>query len=250
MNDLDINMEVNPDRRPLYIQAKEMLEVFLRQGNFLPNAKLPPEPELADLLGVSRGTLREALRLAQQEGMIVQRQGYGTFVAQLGKITENGLAALESLDAMSHRRGWSCKSLDLVIEPYALDQAAADTLEREPNSPATRVSLVKLIEAQRVAYIRDIIPTDVVSSEEVSAEFQNSTLEMLRGHEVTQVALARSSFLAVNAGEEPANAIGVPVGQSLLLIEETLYSKEQTPVAYSLNYFVSDFFHFYIMRST
>ncbi len=46
-----------------------------------PGDQLPPEPQLARQLGVSRPTLREVLRTFAERGLVVRRQGVGTFVA-------------------------------------------------------------------------------------------------------------------------------------------------------------------------
>lgn len=52
----------------------------IRNGSFRPGQRLPPEPELAKQLGVSRGTLREATMELSRMGYLDVRQGIGTFV--------------------------------------------------------------------------------------------------------------------------------------------------------------------------
>ncbi|MDO9546652.1 MAG: winged helix-turn-helix domain-containing protein, partial [Pelolinea sp.] len=52
----------------------------MRIANADPGEKLPPEPELARQLGVSRSTLREAMRSFDAQGYLTRRQGAGTFV--------------------------------------------------------------------------------------------------------------------------------------------------------------------------
>ena len=249
MSNLEVVLRIQADRRPLYLLAKEKLEILLQAGNYGPNDRLPPERELAKLLGISRGTLREALRVAQQEGLIVQRHGSGTYVADPRMFTENGMSALESLDSLAKRRGWEATTLDVIIEERPMEPRVAEALDREAGCAATYVSWVKEINGQRVAYMIDIIPSEIMSTEDVRAQFQGSILDLVCARGEPAIDHARTYILATCADEEIAAKMEVPVGQSLLLTEEILYSTEQEPFEFSYNYFASDFFRFFINRS-
>src|SRR5215210_8878242 len=65
-------------------QTVERLGTAIRLGLLAPGARLPPERELADELGISRSTLRQALTTLVQSGHLVSRRGRsgGTFVAE------------------------------------------------------------------------------------------------------------------------------------------------------------------------
>ncbi|MFF9558619.1 GntR family transcriptional regulator [Streptomyces albus] len=65
------------------VELYERIVAAIDDGTFPPGAKLPPEPELAALLGVSRPGLREVLILLQEDGVITRRQGAGSTVNQL-----------------------------------------------------------------------------------------------------------------------------------------------------------------------
>jgi GntR family transcriptional regulator len=233
----------------LYLLAKDKLEVLLQEGGYGPNDKLPPERELAGLLGISRGTLREALRVAQQERLIVQRHGSGTYVADPRTFTENGMAALESLNSLARRRGWEAVSLEVVIEQRPMEARVADALGRETGSPATYVSWVTEMNGERVAYIVDVVPAEIISVEEMRQSFKGSVLDLISARGEPTIDHARTYILATCADEEVAAKLDVPVGHSLLLTEEILYSTDQEPFEFSYNYFAADFFRFFITRS-
>jgi GntR family transcriptional regulator len=245
----ELDLRVKVDRRPLYLLALEKLQALLEQGGYRAHDKLPAERDLAELLGISRGTLREALRVAQQQGLIVQRHGAGTFVADPRVVTENGLAALESLDTLAARHGWDCQSLDVCIEERRLEPHAAEALDREVGSPATYVSRVKTINGERVAYLVDICPRDTLPMREIEARFEGSMLDLLRECPEVTVDHAWCYILSVCADQEVATKMKVATGQSLLLTEETVYSAGQMPLEFSYNYFASDFFRFFVIRS-
>ena len=70
-----------------------------------PGERLPSEPELARQLGVSRATLREAMRTFEGQGLIRRRQGVGTFVVSHTQVMESGLEVLESIESLASKIG-------------------------------------------------------------------------------------------------------------------------------------------------
>lgn len=68
--------------QPLHVQIVRQVRAALTTGSLRPGDLLPPEPELADQLGVARATLRLALRRLANEGLILRRRGQGTCIAE------------------------------------------------------------------------------------------------------------------------------------------------------------------------
>ncbi len=66
--------------RPLYLHVIDWIKEQIREGRFASGERLPSEFELAKQLGVSRSTLREALRILEDENVVIRRHGVGTFV--------------------------------------------------------------------------------------------------------------------------------------------------------------------------
>ena len=67
-------------RTKVYEQAAQQLQRMIRDGLIKPGEKLPPERELAEMLQVSRGSLRDAIRTLELMGLVEPRQGEGTVV--------------------------------------------------------------------------------------------------------------------------------------------------------------------------
>jgi len=63
-------------------QTVKALQDAIKQGKFLPGSQMPPEMELLQMLGISRTTLREALRILEEQRLIRKRRGLGTFVLE------------------------------------------------------------------------------------------------------------------------------------------------------------------------
>src|SRR6202042_2404794 len=86
--------------------AVQALHNWLAAGRYRQGDRLPPEHEVAVMLGVSRGTLRSALQRLEEAGEIIRRQGSGTFVGHtaLPKALDERLERLEPYSSVARRR--------------------------------------------------------------------------------------------------------------------------------------------------
>ena len=236
------------DPRPLYLQTEEALIRFLSEREH--GEQLPPEPELAQRLGVSRSTLREALRGLKDKGLIARKQGVGTFVQSPPTVIPGGLETLESLDGLASRLGLQIRSAEVAFEqgqasrwPDVMDQLAL-----APEDEVTVVRRVKLAGVRPVAYIEDLVPAAVVPAEALEADFRGSVLDTLRSRNDPQPDYARAGIRVLTANRELGKKLALEPGAPLLLLEELLYSTEGRPIEFSRNYFVPGFFGFYVIR--
>ena len=71
-----------PTHTTLTDQTVLAIQEAIKQGKFPPGSQLPPEMELLQMMGISRTTLREALRILEEQRFIRKRRGLGTFVME------------------------------------------------------------------------------------------------------------------------------------------------------------------------
>lgn len=237
------------DNRPLYIRAEEALRTLI-QTQYGPGDRLPPETQLAGQLGISRATLREAMRTFEERGLIVRRQGVGTFITEhLDNLhIESGLETLESLDKIAARQGVRVSDAGLSIRRIEVDAEIAAGLDVPEGTPAVEVARTKVAGARPVAHMVDIVPESLITVEEMKEGFRGSVLDFLLERGRPPLAYARARLHARRAGRSLSKALEVSADTPILLIEETIYSMENTPVEYSLNYFLSGVFDFSVIR--
>ena len=84
-----------------------------------PGERLPSEPALARDLGVSRATLREAMRTFETQGLIRRRQGSGTYVSHPSGVIDSGLEVLESIESMAERIHLAVRLGELKVDRRA-----------------------------------------------------------------------------------------------------------------------------------
>jgi GntR family transcriptional regulator len=209
--------------------------------------RLPSEPDLAKQLGVSRATLREAMRSFETQGLIRRRQGSGTFVVGKVQALESGLEVLESLDTIANRMGLEMSVSDLAVESIQADDEFAGALNLVKGAKLTRVRRVIRAESRPVAYLVDILPEEWFHSKDLPADFHGSVLDHLieRGDPLTT---SRTEVSAIGATVEVAKPLEIQRGDVLLHFRARLFNAEGKPVDYSLSYFIPGYFNFHIVR--
>jgi GntR family transcriptional regulator len=210
-------------------------------------SRLISEPELAKQLGVSRATLREAMRTFETQGLIRRRQGSGTFVVGKAPVMDAGLEVLESLETMASRMNLIITISDLNLEQLDATEESAAELGVAVGTCLTRVRRVIRADTRPVAYLVDILPEDLLKLQDLPQDFNGSVLDFLleRGDHLQ---LSRAAISATNATAEVAKALEIQRGDVLLRFVSQLYTTEGRMVDYSTSYFIPGYFNFHVNR--
>ena len=209
--------------------------------------RLPSEPELSKRLGVSRATLREAMRTFEAQGLIRRRQGSGTFVVGQVPVIDAGLEVLESLETMADRLGLEVSVSDLRVEVVSADQDHAQVLSVPVGARLTRVQRVMREESRPVAYLVDVLPEEILKSDHLPSHFKGSVLDFLlgRGDPLTT---SRAAISAITAPADVAKQLQIQRGDVLLEFVSKLYNASGKVIDYSSSYFIPGYFHFHVVR--
>ena len=256
------------DQRPLYAQAGEVLRDLVQRGGYAPGDRLPSEIELSQQLGISRPTLREALRLLEEEGSIVRRHGVGTFVAQSQPVIESGLEVLESIERSAQRLGLGTSMAEVAIEERAAAPRELRALGLEGDTTVTSVTRVITAGGQRVAHLVDVAPLHFLRGDELRVYglslpqmqdretsstkqgegFHGSVLDYFRARGWPALSHSRTGLSAEAADQRLAQALGVSRGGPVLTLEAQLYAQDGRVVDYSISHFVPGYFRFHVVR--
>ena len=209
--------------------------------------RLPSEPQLAKDMGVSRATLREAMRTFETQGMIRRRQGAGTFVVGQVPVLDSGLEVLESLDTMARRLNLAVTVSDLYIEKLYADQELADGLNVALATRLISIRRVIRADSRPVAYLVDTLPEEFLSPEDLPQKFNGSVLDFLiaRGSPLT---VSRAAISATGAPADVARALEIQREDVLLKFTSQLYLADGSIVDYSVSNFIPGYFNFHVIR--
>jgi len=241
------------DRRS---QGKSVVHPFQRLQSELarliactpPGEKLLAEPELARQMGVSRATLREAMRAFEGQGVIRRRQGVGTFVVAQTPVIETGLEVLESIENLAHRIGLEVSMGDLQIHTTQAGVEEAEALAVPQGTDLVQVSRVIDAGDRPVAFLVDTLPEDILMPDDLRDGFTGSVLDMLLKRGTPELFHSVAEIRAVAATPEIARALGLQRGDVLLMFVARLYTMEERVVDYSLSYFLPGYFRFQVVR--
>jgi len=209
--------------------------------------RLISEPDLAKQMGVSRATLREAMRTFETQGLIRRRQGSGTYVVGKVPVIDAGLEVLESVDTMARRLNLQTTVSDLHIDQVEADKDSCAGLGVPEKTRLTRIRRVIRADSRPVAYLIDTLPADTLKPSELPNGFTGSVLDYMlsRGDKLT---VSRAAISATNATAEVAKALEIQRGDVLLQFLSQLYTDTGKIVDYTVSYFIPGYFNFHVVR--
>jgi GntR family transcriptional regulator len=235
------------------VQVEQRIEDLLVRGHYRAGERIPPEAELVERLGVSRATVRAALGRMVERGLLERRQGSGTFLVRPpeGARLRNGLERLETYTVHAERLGLELDSRDLRIEAAGAKADEALALEVPLESPLVRVSRVLLVDGEPAASMVDVVPEEILSTEEVRERFRPDAmiLDLL----VSEGVPIGFSKLLIDAAlispENPAGrALGVESPSAVLSLTETMYLTGGRPAQWSRNLFLPGHLDLHVIR--
>jgi GntR family transcriptional regulator len=210
--------------------------------------RLPTEPVLAEQLGVSRATLREAMRSFETQGRILRRQGSGTFVAHSSHIIESGLEILESIETLAARIDLQVTMGDCSIVGRTANEDELKSLQLIPPALVTSIDRVIMAEDRPVAYLVDILPEAVLDPAELTNGFSGSVLDHILHRGSPSLAGSQTEINAVTANHDIARLMRIQRGDVLLRFVAYLFSTNGKVVDYSFSYFLPGYFRFHVNR--
>lgn len=209
--------------------------------------RLPSEPQLAKKMGVSRATLREAMRTFETQGLIRRRQGAGTFVVGRVPVLDSGLEVLESLETIARRLNLAVTVSDLHVERVYADQELAEGLKVPLASRLVNIRRVMLADGRPVAYLVDTLPEAFLKPEDLPGTFTGSVLDFLiaRGSPLT---ISRAEISAIGATADVARVLEIQRDDVLLKFTSQLYVADGRVVDYTVSNFIPGYFNFHVIR--
>ena len=234
------------DRRPLGVQVYAAIREQIRRGEYNPGARLPSETALAELYGVSRVTVREALRLLQRELLIQSVHGRGHYVLDTSKLVETQLTELQSVTELMNGRGYNVETttLSMVEQPA---RGYAELLRVAEDAPVVKLERIRMSDDVPMIYSIDVFPASLVRGSEEAIREGGSLLEAFAAHG-TEIAYSNTTISAAELPRAAARAGGFPK-VPFVLMEQLNFSGDHTPVLHSLDYHRSDKFKFSVVRT-
>ncbi|WP_313133353.1 GntR family transcriptional regulator [Anaerocolumna sp.] len=235
-------------------QAKDKIRQYISTMDLEKSNKLPREETMANLIGVSRITLRTALNDLACEGIILRRQGKGTFVnVDSLNINVKFNPVMEFTD-MIRNSGYR-PSVQLLEIQFVSAKSIAAELQLSENDKLVMCEKIFFADENLCAYCIDYFPLTAIGGEEAFDNFsnyQNSVFTYIYGHSGHKIIWDKVKIKTA-IGEDIPNLSSRISDKNInnkpfLLLEGVNYDDHDTPLVYAKEYVDTDFIQFSMIR--
>lgn len=217
-------------------QVRDAVSAYIREHGLKAGDRIPTEAELCAAFGVSRPSVREALRLLEQERLVITEHGRGRFVTAAAALNiARPITVFESISQMLAALGYAAQTQVLSARTIlaADDPKAAAALGLQADADIFVLERLREAEGQVLVYSIDVVPLTLLGAVPDTAGLTGSVNELLAktGQKpVMSSANVAAVFLPAGVLTGPASA------EPWLLVSETCLSETGTPVLYARDY--------------
>jgi DNA-binding GntR family transcriptional regulator len=209
--------------QPIYAQIKDWMLGEISSGHWPIHYKLPAEDDLAKALGVSRGTVRQAVQALIGERRLVQIHGKGTFVVSPGQIEEPLAERLIAFSEDLILQGIPFRTEVLGQEAVNPDQRIAAFLDLAPGDLVLRLRRRRFVDDVPIILTENYVPLALAPGIECEDFSQQRLFRCLEQRFGLQLSWARRTFEARPATSIEADLLALSAGVPLMYIEQIVY---------------------------
>lgn len=233
---------------PLYVTVYETICQWLKDGKYKPGDKLPGENILAEQFQVSRGTLRQAMLLLQEDGLIGNHQGKGNIVLSNQDMQQNGLEKVGNpiID-------FCVQPIDRIVTTIGFQpptQKHQEVLKLRPSSIVAVIDITYFHQDSPVGFAMVYIPHEFLDKGNVDLEDTDSVYAFYTKLLSSGSLYSDTQLRIVHARERLADILAIPEGDPLLILEEELYTEYDTPVLSQKMYMGADLYEISLKRKS
>lgn len=228
-------------------QVKANIKKRIAEDDF-DDGRIPPETELANDLGVSRTTVRDALSRLEHEGTIYRRQGAGTFVNEQGLQIKSRLEEIWSYEQVLEDHGYVPSIRVLAETEMKADTDTVDALGLDKDDNVLVIEKLFLEDEDPVILTINRIPSRIFTDTEYTDDEATPVYEFLEQHCNRTLTYYLSEIIPVTLGKDIAGKLGVASGTLAVSFEEIGFDQNNEPIVRATSYFRDDLIRFRLMR--
>lgn len=231
---------ISDDVTPMYVQLANHIRDLIKSGQVGEGQCIGGQTELAEEYGVSRVTARRAIKLLESQGLVVTRQGKGSYAARASVSQE--LGSLLSLDEILEAQGMNHEVRIIDFSWIVMPEAVRPFFGGAENSPVLCVKRQHLVNGLPLALAVLLIRPELGVSIKKEDMEKYPLYSILEGKLGVKLGRAMQSIRAEAATEELARELDVKLGYPLLVARRCTYSAEDVPVEHITFFYHSDYY--------
>lgn len=229
-------------------QVRDQLVELFESRSLAPGDRVPSEAEIAELCGVGRSTAREALKLLEQDGLVIVERGRGRFLSSLSALhIERPITRFESVTDLLHALGYKAQTLVLAVTEDEPDDEERSALGLTAGQTVIRLERLRSREDEPLIYSVEAFPRDCIPGPFKHINWTGSLTDLLAAHGHLMVSSA-ARLQAVDLPPEVAERYRLAGFGPWLLITETVVTTAGRPVLRSRDYHRGSLFAFNVLR--
>jgi GntR family transcriptional regulator len=233
-------------RRSLRHSLAEELRARILAGEWQPGDRMPSEPELARRRTVSRSSMRAAITMLEEDGLVSRRHGSGTYVTHRPALPHD-LGRNFGVSSLITATGMQPGTVELTAGAAPAPPAVAEALEVPADSTVSRLSRVRTADGRRVVDVSDWCRIDHLPPDELPDIADGSIYRALEERGLA-VHHGVAQLTPRNAEGELARRLDVPNGTLILTIDQVDRTADGVAVLVSREHHLADAFSFTLLR--
>lgn len=238
-----------PRRIPLRYQIRRYILDFLKRNNYQTGDKIPTEAELADMLNVSRSSLREGLHLLEEERVIRAKHGAGRFLLAYDTDLALEITRLQSVSEMLAANNLTGQVKVTRAEVVPADREVASHLDLELAEPVLWIERMRLVNDNPIIYSVDILPERCINFHWEPEDFAGSLLDVLETQAGIYLDYSEASIISVSKFESGIEEDAMERLAPWVLLLQVNYTRLGEPMVFSKDYHSSKYISFRVRRT-
>lgn len=238
---MDEKLDFN-GRTQLYFQLYDILYRDIKNGFYKPEELLPTESDLIEKYSVSRATVRKAMDLLVNDGLITRQRGYGT-VVQKPKI-EQTLNRVNHFSSEMAKKGYKSSTTLLDNKIVYANKTIAKALDIKENTKMIQVKRLRNANENPMCIENAYLIFDKCPKVLEQDFSKNSLREFLVKEYNINWKKAVQKIYAINADSKLAKPLKIKVGDPLIYVERVSYDQNDQPGEYLQVYYRGDSYYF------
>lgn len=237
-----MNSTVDPNKNvALYQQVKDILIQRIQKQIWPPHTLIPTEQELMQEFDVSRTTIRQAISILVQDGLLEKRQGKGTIVKPQRLV-----------GSLGRLKGFAEEVLEKGQVPHSkLIRAEFSSSLYHEKAQLGVIEDEKILIIERVRFADDVTIAleRTCWPEEIGNLLMKHDLNTANYYEILEksnilLKRAKEKITAINATIHEADLLGIRAGEALLEMSRLSYGLNDQPIEYTKTKYRSDKYHY------
>ena len=233
---------------PLYFQLEQIIKSKILTGGFSPGEKIPTETELCDAYQVSKITVRQAVLNLVNEGLLVRKQGKGTFTREEGGKSKSA-STFKFSGNINNFINDGLKMNEVIpigITRKSSSSKVSKLLNIDEGKEVVEIRRTRNFNRIPVSYIKNYLPLEIGKQIKKEDLLTKSMLQILRDKLKIRVTDGIQYIEAIVADYDVSSALSVNLFSPVLYTELIIYTKDKKPVEFAQHFFRPDQFRYTI----